>query len=61
MVLLPTTTTAVLLIKQSNIELTIMRSRILTMEVQGLPVVVLYGGKWLGAKLSVNKLLIHMD
>ena len=44
-VLLPTTT-AVLLIKQYIIELTIMRSRILTMEVvKGLPVVVLYGGK----------------
>ena len=30
-------------------------------EVKGLPVVVLYGGKLLGAKLSVNKLLIHTD
>ena len=39
-----------------------MRSRIITMEeVKGLPVVVLYGGKLLGAKLSMNKLLIHTD
>ena len=59
--LLPSITLQRSLIKQHNIELTIMRNRHLTMEMHDLSVVVFYRGNLISANLTVNKPLLHRD